>query len=33
LASSEGQAALADVENFLDVTQMQTFNVEQVEVL
>ena len=33
MASPEGQAALADVENFLDVGRMQTLIVEQAEIV
>lgn len=33
LASPEGEATLSDVENFLDVDRMQTFSVEQVEIV
>lgn len=33
LASPEGQAAIADTENFLDVKRMQTFSVEEVTVI
>lgn len=33
LASPEGQAALADVHNFIDVERMQTFSVDEVTIV
>ena len=33
LASPEGQAVLADTENFIDLERMQTFSVDEVTIL
>ena len=33
MASPEGQAAMADVENFLDMARMQTLSVQQAEIV
>ena len=33
LASPEGQAALADVDNFIDLERMQTFSVDEVTIV